>query len=228
MPILFLTVGLASFVHAQNTAATPADSEAVKGADIAPDEDGGQVRILPVNSSGNKSLMGRAAAIKSPMQQSMFFGSTWADASVRGRERQLSDLLQQPAAASREDVRKSGIKAPVVSGRIQEEIADLTQVTPIADLQIQARLANWISSGAVAPPGRNTVYVIYLGPGVKSTLRSRVAGTDYRGYYNLIHLDNREVRYVVVPFDSNLEQQQATATALLLEAAIDPPAAIRD
>jgi hypothetical protein len=228
MPILFLTVGLASFGQAQSTAATPAGSEAVKGADIAPDEDGGQVRILPVTSSGNKSLMGRAPAIKSPMQQSMFFGSTWADASVRGRERQLSELLQQPAAASREDVRKSGIKAPVVSGRIQEEIVDLPQGTAITDLQIQARLANWISSGAVAPPGRNTIYVIYLGPEVKSTLRSRVAGTDYRGYYNLIHLDNREVRYVVVPFDSNLEQQQATATELLLETAIDPPAAIRN
>jgi hypothetical protein len=225
---LFLTVSLASFVHAQNTAATPPNGEAVKDADIAPDEDGGQVRILPAMSSGSKNLSGRAAAIKSPMQESMFLGSAWADASVRSREGQLSQLLQQPAAASREDVRKSGIKAPVVSGRIQEEIVDLTQGTPITDLQIQARLANWISSGAVAAPGKNTIYVIYLGPGVKSSLRSRVAGTDYRGYYNLIHLDNREVRYVVVPFDSNLEQQQATATELLLETAIDPPAAIRN
>jgi hypothetical protein len=228
MPILFLTVGLAGFVHAQNTAATPADSDAVKDADIAPDEDGGQVRILPVMSSCNKNLMGHVAAIKSPMQESMFLGSTWADASVRSRERQLSELLQQPAAASREDVRKSGIKAPVVSGRIQEEIVDLTQGTPITDLQIQAKLATWINNGAVAAPEKNTIYVIYLGPEVKSSLRSRVAGTDYRGYYNLIHLDNREVRYVVVPFDSNLERQQATATDLLLEAAIDPPGAIRN
>src|SRR5438552_2171738 len=146
MPILFLTVSLAGFVHAQSAAATPPKSDAVKDADIAPDEDGGQIRILPVTSLGNKSLVGRAAVIKSPMQESMFLGSGWADASVRGREGQLSQLLQQPAVASREDVKKSGMKAPVVSGGIQEEIVDLTQGTAITDLQIQARLANWISS----------------------------------------------------------------------------------
>ena len=167
------------------------------------------------------------AAIRAPKQVTMFFGGTWAEESNRVREGQLTNLLTSAGSAKQQEMSKSGLRAVDSRNSFTEDFTDMRLHPPLSDLGIQRQIQTWISTGAMEAPQANSVYVIYLGPGVRSMLRDKVGGQDYLGYYSLVHLDVGTVVYAVVPYDPDTARMQQTAARLLMEAAIDPPAAKR-
>jgi hypothetical protein len=214
--ILFSIASLTVVGHSQNTAS--------KVADMLPDEDGGQVRVVLPGSNGTMSMPGQTAATRSPKQVSIFFGAEWAQQANRLREGQLINLLAGASEPQLTEMTKSGVRATNAQGAFIEDFTDLSARGTLTDLSLQRQLSQWISGGALKRPSSNTVYVVYLGPGANSSLRGKVGGQDYLGYYSLLHLDGGDVIYVVVPYDADTQRLQRTATQLLIEAAIDPSA----
>ena len=200
--------------YAQNTANTASD--------LLPDEDGGMVRVVLPNAA-TSTVTGQSATIHGPRQVSVFYGGGWADANVRAGESQLTNLLVNANSGNQSEMAKSSVRGVESRDAYVEDFTDLSATT-LTDLGLQRQLQTWIASGAVPKPKSNTVYVVYLGPGVKSTLKAKVGGTDYLGYYSLVHLDVGNIVYAVVPYDADVNREQQTATRLVIEAAIDPPA----
>ena len=195
--------------------------------DLLPDEDGGQVRVVRADSGASTVAGKETATIAAPRQVSMFFGGGWAEESTRMREGQLTNLLTTAGSAKQQEMSKSGVRAVDSRNSFTEDFTDMRLHPPLTDLNIQRQIQTWISTGAMAAPKANSVYVIYLGPGVRSMLRDKVGGQDYLGYYSLVHLDVGNIVYAVVPYDADTARMQQTASRLLMEAAIDPPAAKR-
>jgi hypothetical protein len=195
--------------------------------DLLPDEDGGQVRVVRADSSASTVSGKETATIHAPKQVSMFFGGTWAEDGNRTREAQLTNLLTFAGSAKQQEMSKSGVRAVDSRNSFTEDFTDMRLHPPLTDLGIQRQIQTWISTGAMQAPKANSVYVIYLGQGVRSMLRDKVGGQDYLGYYSLVHLDVGTIVYAVVPYDADTARMQQTASRLLMEAAIDPAAAKR-
>lgn len=218
--LLFCTVLLASIMTAALAAQQgqkPAEMPAVKTGFIA-DEDGGFTEIVPANPSTQPSRpSGAAPAMRSVQQVSVFLGSAWGDAQVRPRQSGLRDLNAAGRAA---DLRNHSVEilpaAPLV-----EDFSDLSR-TPVSDLAIQAKLAEMLKTGALPAPGANTVYVVFLAPGIQSTLGAAKAGVDYSAYHNLLHVAEGAIRYVVVPFSDNADLHSAAALEALVSTVFNP------
>lgn len=67
----------------------------------------------------------------------------------------------------------------------------------ISDAQVQQALQGWIESQAVTQPNSNTLYFIYLPPGVVSTSGGESSCKAYCGYHNHI---NSQIFYAVEPY----------------------------
>jgi len=215
--ILLSIASLVMVAYAQNAA--------TRAADLLPDEDGGQVRVVLPNAA-ESTVSGKAAAeIHAPRQVSVFFGGAWAEEQTRMQEQQLTNLLPEASGKHQEEMAKSGVRAVDSRNSIAEDFTDLRLHPALTDLAIQRQIQTWISTGALQAPKANSVYVVYLGPGVRSMLKTKVGGQDYLGYYSLVHLDVGNIVYAVVPYDANTARMRQTATRLVIEAAVDPPAA---
>jgi hypothetical protein len=102
-----------------------------------------------------------------------------------------------------------------------EDFSDLSK-GPVNDLTIQRKLVEMIGNHAIPPPAANTIYVIFLAPGITSTLGASKAGIDYAAYHNLLHLDMSEVRYAVVPYQENADRHSAAALEVFVNTAFNP------
>jgi hypothetical protein len=71
----------------------------------------------------------------------------------------------------------------------------------------------------VAP---NTIYVVFLPPGIQSTMGSAVGANDYLAYHSHFHSDYGEVHYVVVPFSENAQLEKRAAARSILETSLNP------
>lgn len=184
------------------------------------DDDGGKTQIVPADLSVvvEKKFHG-GEVMKSAQQISIFLGSAWADTQVRPREVALNDLAARQAAVVAE-LKTNNVRA-LSPAPLAEDFTDL-KGTPVNDLTIQRKLADWIASKAVTGPTSSSVYVIYLAPGVNSTLGAHKAGIDYAAYHNYVHLDSGEVRYVVVPFDDREDRHAAAAARAFAETVLNP------
>ena len=173
------------------------------------DDDGGRVQIVPVDLSSQVAKQRPGGTALWQLQQvSIFLGSGWGDPETRSREVALSDLTAAPISI-----------AIAAAPPFQEDFSDLNKV-PVNDLFLQARLSNLLQTKVVPAPTRTTVYALFLGPGIQSTLGSLKAGEGYLAYHNSVTLDGSKVRYVVVPFQKNFEDQKAAAARALAEAAL--------
>src|SRR5438270_750428 len=82
--------------------------------------------------------------------------------------------------------------------------------------------------GTVAPPAvlesapAGTVYVVFLAPGMRSTLGTSSSETDFVAYHNYFHAAAGLVRYVVVPHQEGFGRWLAAARQGLVQALIDP------
>lgn len=237
IPVQVRGIGMFDFLHGQtgvapngielhpvlNIVFNPGAAQPLNTAEPARtlDDDGGNVQIVPVNGASRVDKQYHGGAVMPAIQQvSVFLGSGWGDSEIRSRESVLSNLTGAPISNYVAELREHSI-ASLRALPLQEDFSNLNGA-PINDLFIQGRLLGLIQSKAVPAPASVTVYVVFLGPGIRSTLGGLNAGEGYAAYHNFVNLDVGEVRYVVVPFDTDFDRQAAAAARALAEAALNP------
>ncbi|HWZ44115.1 MAG TPA: hypothetical protein VNW97_11595 [Candidatus Saccharimonadales bacterium] len=183
------------------------------------DDDGGLVQIVPADftaATGADSVKA-TAVLKSVQQVSIFLGRAWAEQKVRSREVALSDLSSHPHMAT---LRQNNIGLQPAAPDV-EDFTDFSKTT-VNDLAIQHKLVEMLQSKALPAPDASTVFVIFLAPGIKSTIGAHTSGTHFAAYHNLVHVEAGELRYVVVPFNENADRQAAAASLAIVETVFNP------
>ena len=184
------------------------------------DDDGGKAQIVPKNMAATAATAKKyhgGAVMKSVQQVSIFLGEGWTKNDIRVRQSALSDLL----------VNNSALASALATQKIKTSHAaptadDLSSVTAVNDLAIQRKLVEMLDSKAIPAPAASTIYVVYLAPGVNSTLGGLKGGIDYAAYHNIVHVEAGEIRYVVVPFDVDAATHRAAASRAFAEAGENP------
>lgn len=69
---------------------------------------------------------------------------------------------------------------------------------------------------------RNAIYLVFLPPGIQSTLGSAVGAKDYLAHHSHFHSDFGEVYYVVVPFLADVQIEKHAAAHSILAAFVKP------
>jgi hypothetical protein len=218
--LLFASLGTGTFAlqQAGNTANVPADKINFVG-----DDDGGLTEIVPANPAAWGTRPAEAAPVmKSVQQVSVFLGANWGDQQVRSRQSVLLDLAADRSNPNLSELRNHSVKLIPAAAKV-EDFSDLSKST-VNDLTIQRKLVEMFANHVIPTPAANTIYVIFLAPGITSTLGTSKAGTDYWAYHNLLHADVGEVRYVVVPFHQNADRHNAVAAKALADTAFNPAA----
>ncbi|MGZ4843607.1 MAG: hypothetical protein ACXVJ1_02845 [Candidatus Angelobacter sp.] len=185
------------------------------------DDDGGKAQIVPADFSiaGPKTFHG-GPVLASAQQVSIFLGAGWGDAQFRARESSLLDVTAAVGSAHVAEMQKHNIKTLRAAPQV-EDFTDLSQ-SKVNDLTIQQKLSDLLKSKAVPAPTAGTVYMIFLAPGIQSTLGGHQGGVDYAAYHNFVNLEAGEIHYVVVPFHANADNHSAAATRAFAEAALNP------
>jgi len=74
----------------------------------------------------------------------------------------------------------------------------------------------------MVPPDSNTVYTIFLSPELKSTIGGLLGRKHYLAYHNFFHVESGQVRYAVIPFESNIRAAGRIAEQALVQAILNP------
>jgi hypothetical protein len=185
------------------------------------DDDGGKAQIVPADFSvtGPKTFHG-GAVLKSAQHVSIFLGAAWGDQQFRGRESSLLDITTSQGSTHLAELQKHNVMTLRAAPRL-EDFSDLSN-SRVNDLTIQQKLSDLLQSKAIPAPTSGTVYVVFLAPGISSTLGGHLAGVDYAAYHNFVNLEAGEIHYVVVPFHQNADQHSTAATRAFAEAALNP------
>lgn len=220
-----LLAGLAMPVFAvpqsnQSPAAQPAIDRPAEP-NFAFDDDGGKAQIVPADFSaaGAKTFHG-GPVLASAQQVSIFLGAGWGDMQVRNRESSLADITASVGNTHVAELKQHSIKMLRAAPQV-EDFTDLSQ-TKVNDLTIQQKLSDMLKSRAIPAPTAGTIFVVFLAPGIHSTLGGLQGGVDYAAYHNFVNLDAGEIHYVVVPFHENPEAHSAAATRAFAETALNP------
>jgi hypothetical protein len=215
--ILLLCGSVTCVMAAQQQASVDRPTEP----NFAFDDDGGKVQIVPVDFSvaGPKIFHG-GPVLAATQQVSIFLGSGWGDTQVRGREASLLDVTASAGNAQVTELKQHSIKTLRSAPQI-EDFTDLSQ-SKVNDLTIQQKLSDMLKSKAIPAPTTGTVFVIFLAPGIHSTLGGLQGGVDYAAYHNFVNLEAGEIHYVVVPFHENADKHNAAARRAFTETALNP------
>ena len=173
------------------------------------DDDGGRVQIVPRRQSASAEMTDHGGPVVTDESlQIVFLGSGWRAPAQRELEKQVTkELLARHRA-----------EAPAL-----EDLVDPAGHQAISDLGIQHRLDELLASDR---PGDcrddGAVFVIFLAPGLESTLGEHRSSRDFAAYHNWFHHAQGVVRYVVVPFDESASRWLAAARQSLVQALINP------
>ena len=220
---LTLTGGFAAAEPPQPQAhAAPAVLEGAPKGTVAFDDDGGRAQIIP-----RKAVPGRDATyhggpvVAHGTVQAVFLGSGWRGKANRGMESKVMESLRAAGSAEHTAaLQRFGVAAWEAPGlAIEDPAGDPLQGNRISDLEIQSRLDNLLSG---APIDVNAVYVVFLAPGLESSLGARSSVRDFAAYHNHFHVAAGTVHYVVVPFDGEPSRWLANAHQSLGQALINP------
>jgi hypothetical protein len=202
----------------QQQAATVVDRPAESN--LVFDDDGGKVQVVPADLKPAAAKTFHGGAVMALAQQvTIFLGSGWADVSARVRQSSLGDLAASSGAHLAE-ARARNVKLLRAAPHI-EDFSDLSKA-PLNDLDIQRKLQELLANKAIPAPSASTIYVVFLAPGISSTLGGNKAGADYAAYHNVVNLEFGEVRYVVVPFHADSQRHAVAAARAFAETALNP------
>jgi hypothetical protein len=204
---------------AAQQAAAPVDRPAEPN--MVFDDDGGKVQIVPadLSAAGPKTFHG-GAVLQSTQQVSIFLGAGWGDQQFRPRETSLVDIAANKTSSHLAELQQHNIDIRRSAPQF-EDFSDLSK-SRINDLAIQQKLSDLLASKAIPAPTAGTVYVIFLAPGVESTLGGNKAGIDYAAYHNFVNLEAGEIHYVVVPFHQDQQKHAAATARAFAETALNP------
>jgi hypothetical protein len=214
---ILLLCGTVTYVLAAQQASVDRPAEP----NFAFDDDGGKAQIVPVDLSvaGAKTFHG-GPVLASAQQVSIFLGAGWGDSQIRGREASLVDVIASAGNTQVAELKQHSIKTLRAAPKL-EDFSDLSQ-SKVNDLTIQQKLSDLLKSKAIPTPTADTVFVIFLAPGIQSSLGGLQGGLDYAAYHNFVNLEAGEIHYVVVPFLANADNHSAAATRAFAETALNP------
>ncbi|HYL04528.1 MAG TPA: hypothetical protein VE075_00710 [Thermoanaerobaculia bacterium] len=188
------------------------------------DDDGGRVQIVPRRAVPPSAASYHGGpVITGGTVQAIFLGSAWRDEGPRGREAQaLEALAGRGGVAIGAALSRFGLEARELVGLAQEDPLDPLGGASVSDLEIQARIDGMVSGGAHGPLDLHAVYVVFLAPGLRSTLGVTDSEQDFAAYHNHYHAAAGVVRYVVVPYDRELSRWLENARQSLVQALVNP------
>jgi hypothetical protein len=197
------------------------------------DDDGGRAQIVPRRAvpPGEVSYHG-GPVITGGTIQAIFLGSAWRDPGLRGREPQALEALMGRGRSEIGEIgeigaigaalSRYGLEARELTGLALEDPLDPLAGASISDLEIQARLDAVAGGGERGPLDLHAVYVVFLAPGLRSTLGVSSSENDFAAYHNHFHAAAGVVRYVVVPYDGELSRWLETARCSFVQALVNP------
>lgn len=215
---LTLTGGSASrAAEKPQTPAPPASAilENAPRGTVVFDNDGGRAQIIPRRAvpSAEATYHG-GPVVSQPTVQAVFLGNDWRK--NRAKENEILSALQ---GQSSEPLKRYGIKPWELTGQLEDLSGDPLHGSSISDLEIQTRLDNLL--GGAGPLDAGTVYVVFLAPGLGSTL-GKATDRDYAAYHNHVHSAAGVIHYAVVPYDGDLSRWVSAARQSLHQALINP------
>lgn|SRR5581483_3257601 len=133
----------------------------------------------------------------------IFWGAAWEDAELAELPGQLNDFFDAILESSLMDLLAEYSVADQTIGQ-GSRIGSATLVDSepgdgsgsVSDEEIRAALRAWIDAGTISAPTSDTLYFVYLPPGVTSTLGGQGSCTTYCGYHNA----DGDVFYAVEPY----------------------------
>jgi hypothetical protein len=188
------------------------------------DDDGGRVQIVPRRAvPASEASYHGGPVITGGTVQAIFLGSAWRDEGLRGREPQtLEALVGRGGAAITAAFSRFGLESRELIVLAQEDPLDPLEGASISDLEIQARIEGLSSGGTRGPLDLHAVYVVFLAPGLRSTLGVSSSEKDFAAYHNHFHAAAGVVRYVVVPYDRDPSRWRENARQSLVQALVNP------
>ncbi|MBW8877899.1 MAG: hypothetical protein JF614_23295 [Acidobacteria bacterium] len=200
----------------------PAVLESASRGTVAFDDDGGRAQIIPRQAvAGRDATFHGGPVISHGTVQAVFLGSGWRAKANREKESGAMAALRGQAQAATASLAKYRIREWEPAGLALEDPAgDPVASATISDLEIQFRLDNLLSGAGRIEA--SSVYVVFLAPGLGSTLGSTTSEKDFAAYHNHFHSANGVVHYVVVPFDADSSRWLANAHQSLHQALINP------
>jgi len=225
-----LTVALVAVAQGQGSVGA-VDKETDKNPAISDeaepvmDDDGGRVFIVRRNDAN--SIDGfryhGGSVIAEPQQYNIFLGGVWLDPSLRRREAAFSGLLSQTEkGAEQATLERYGVKNTFLPSQNREQMFEFAKGETLPDLQVQRALDEMFKIGEIQGPTANAIYVIFLPPGITSTLGSMIGGKHFAAYHNFFHREQGEVHYVVVPFEPESKLAKEFVGRALIETAVNP------
>ncbi len=186
-------------------------------------EDGGRSFLIrPAAAPLNGVVKPGNAVVEELQQHSIFLGSHWAESARRARESELGSLLGYIGDhAQMDELNQAGIRNLYGATTSQERL-DVVSDRDISDLEIQSVLAAMFKEGSLPRPEAGAIYVVYLDPGLHSTLGVLSGGKHYVAYHGFLNTSGARVHYVVVPFQADSKAAYQTALRALVVAALNP------
>jgi len=188
------------------------------------DDDGGRAFIINPKLKA-KLFLPRVtgSVVHSPQQFSIFLGSEWTSANLRERETRLTSLLSGAATGPDADrLNSAGIDNLFDTTYSREVPTNFADDEKVSDLAVRGVLTDLTNSASLPPSEPQTIYVIFLEPGIVSTLGPLTGRKQYLAYHNFLNVAGKRLHYVVVPYEANLETQRVIALHAIVAAAVNP------
>ncbi len=224
---LALAIGHLSPAAAAPPAAAAILESAPRGT-VVFDDDGGRVQIVPRQAAAAGEPAGQPSHHGGPVISGgsihpIFLGNGWRDAANRRQESQmLAALASRGGSSTFPSLAPYRLAAPQMHGPAQELAAAAPRTRSLSDLVIQGRLDRLVNARNAQPLDPSAVYVVFLPPGLRSTLGTSSSEKDYAAYHNHLHSAAGVIHYVVVPYEDDFAAWLGNAQRALVETLIDP------
>jgi len=187
------------------------------------DDDGGRVFVVRRNDVAWDKLTNHGGpVINHPIQVNIFLGKAWSKQSNRSRESHFVNPLLSQDDIGKEFLNSHQVEFSETEPLSQEALDFTAEGNTISDLQVQAALSDMFEHKWLNAPDTNTIYVVFLPPGLQSTLGEMVGGKHYMAYHNFVHLENTQIHYVVVPFEPDLKTAEHVVARAIIDTALNP------
>ena len=189
------------------------------GLAIAMDDDGGRVEIYHRSHAAREIEFHDGAIVREPLVELLFVGSLWETPQMKTRAESLRRAIDHLSASDAFNATHDrGVKTtalPITTRFLEGGVK-------MNDLHLQVLIDKAMSKGSLPSRDENTIYVLFLAPDIESSLGDHHAGSDYASYHSHFHTQDVNVRYVVVPFDTDNKSMSDAAGVSLIRAILNP------
>jgi hypothetical protein len=222
---LILSIVIGCLCGQQNPKPTGEAAKSTKPAaeDVLFDDDGGRVFVVRRDEVAWSRLSHHGGSIITrPLQVNIFLGKDWSKPNNKSREKVFSSPLLALDAAGKEFLNSHQVEFSDSEPLSQEALDFTPEGSTISDLQVQAALSDMFEHKWLNAPDANTIYVVFLPPGLQSTLGEMNGGKHYLAYHNFVHLFDIQIHYVVAPFEPDLKTAQRSVSRAIIDTALNP------